>query len=366
MKILFVTSSLEAGGAERVISIMANYWAAKGWDVTILTLAGDDVAVFYEIHRSIKILKLGLSSSSKNVLVASLNSFKRIRAIRKVIAEAAPAAVISFTDRINILSILSLIGLRIPIFVSPRTDPRQVQIGLIWKALRVLLYPIAKGVVFQTECARDASPASLNRSSYVIPNPVMRPPSAREDSSFNALISVGRLDEAKGIDLLLRAFAIVHPQFPQWRLFIVGDGPLRSRLLDLTKELGVKECVQFVGLVRNPSNYLAKSDIFVLSSRREGFPNALTEALACGLPVVAMDCCCGPREIVRHEVDGLLVPEGDISALAEGMKCLMEDASIRQRFSQRAPEILQRFGVEKVMDLWEGMLAAALSKGCQE
>jgi glycosyltransferase involved in cell wall biosynthesis len=144
---------------------------------------------------------------------------------------------------------------------------------------------------------------------------------------------MGRLHPQKGFDLLLEAFSRIKDQYPDWSLTILGDGPLREQIESLRDELGLKGRVHLPGAVKNPHQVLKQAELFVLSSRREGFSLALLDAMSYGLPVVAFDCRSGPREIIRDGVDGVLVPPEDVGAMAEALGRLMSDESERNRLA---------------------------------
>jgi GalNAc-alpha-(1->4)-GalNAc-alpha-(1->3)-diNAcBac-PP-undecaprenol alpha-1,4-N-acetyl-D-galactosaminyltransferase len=361
MKLVLVISSLSAGGAERVMSILANYWADKGWDIVLLSLDDDSVPPFFPLDRRVRHRPLGLLKNSAHPLAGLFNNLRRLTVLRKVIHGERPEAVISFLDTTNVLTLLACRGLPIPVVAAEHIDPAQYPIKPIWAFLRRILYPRAERVVVLTERALAYFPPALQPRCRVFPNPVQcvfdEHPPEFELPAGRRIIAMGRLVEQKGFDILLKAFAGLYPAFPDWSLIILGEGPLRAELETLRGRLGLSGRVHLPGQVKHPESLLIRSDLFVLSSRFEGFPMALCEAMAAGLAVVAADCPTGPREIIRDGVDGMLVPSEDSAALAGAMQRLMADVGERKCLGARAQEIVERFGIEQVAGLWEDLLA---------
>ena len=347
-----------------MMTTMANYWAENGWGITLITLDSVD-SDFYKLHPDVKRVALGLMGGSSNPLTAIRNNINRIIKLRNEIMSSTPDAVISFMDRMNVLTLLATRGLTLKVIVSERTNPAYHDIGRPWKLLRSITYPWANVVVAQTDQVRQWLMKVVKRSDVVvIPNPIhyeneevgsklsLADIGGRNENK-RTVIAMGKLGVQKGFDMLIRAFAEIARSNPEWKLIIFGEGKERDALLQLADKLGIAESVYLPGTVKNPMAFLRQADLFIMSSRCEGFPNALLEAMACGLPVISTDCPSGPREIIRDGVDGILVPPENIDALAEAMDRLMSDENERKRLAARAPEVLERFGLEKVMGMWE-------------
>ncbi len=364
MRLTLVISSLGMGGAERVLSLMTNYWATKGWHITLITLdaAEND---FFQLPPTVTRVALDIMGASSNPFSAMRSNIGRIRRLRQAILGSRPQAVISFLDTVNVLTLLACMKSPFPVIVSERVDPRQHPIGRAWSILRRRLYPHAAAVVVQSEAVRGwAERFVQSRAVCTIPNPVLPPTSAPLPASQTpaappskpVIAALGRLVPQKGFDLLIQATAQVLEKHPAWTLMILGKGPELKNLERLAGDLGFSHRIQFPGHVQDPARLLRHADLFVLSSRFEGFPNALLEAMSCGLPVISVDCPSGPREIVRAGVDGLLVPTEDVGALAAAMDRLMSDAAERACLAARASEVLDRFGMERIMGLWGDLL----------
>jgi GalNAc-alpha-(1->4)-GalNAc-alpha-(1->3)-diNAcBac-PP-undecaprenol alpha-1,4-N-acetyl-D-galactosaminyltransferase len=355
MKVTLVIYALEAGGAERVMSIVANYWATQGWKVTLIILADATKPAFYQLASEIELHHLGIIGDSPNLLALLRTGWSRIEILRSAIVASQPDAVISFLNTVNVLTLIACRNLKIPTIVSEHIYPEFADVNLVWRLLMKWTYRWADRVTLLTQNALPFYPASQGYRSIVIPNPVLTPdPDTTTERLIPtpSLIAMGRLRPQKGFDLLLAAFAKVRSKYPDWHLTILGEGSMRSELEALRAQLGLCECVHMPGSVKNVNAHLRQADLFVMPSRFEGFPMALCEAMACGLPVLAADCLSGPRDIIREGVDGILVPIEDVDALATGLDRLMGNPTERRQLAQAAPQVLERFGLERVMDIW--------------
>ena len=368
MRLTLVIPALSSGGAERVMATLANAWAKRGWAVTLLTFDDGRRPPFYPLDPAIVQRPLDLEGVSPTPIHGLVNNLRRWRTVRRAVVASRPDAVVSFMDQTNVLVLLATRGLRLPVVVAEHNDPAQQPVGPVWERLRLALYPRAATVVMLSATAAAFFPSAIRRRVRVVPNPVVLdqdPGGAEAETNSDAegggqtLVAVGRLSEQKGFDLLLDAFSVIAPKHQGWRLDIWGEGPLRPDLERQRDALGLGERVGLPGTSDRLHRRLAEADLFVLSSRYEGFPMALCEAMASGLPVIAYDCPSGPREIVRPGIDGVLVPATDVPALAAALDRLMGDPAERRRLAQRAPEVMDRFGLETVLGMWDDVLREA-------
>jgi glycosyltransferase involved in cell wall biosynthesis len=318
---------------------------------------------WYKLHPGVKRIALNLYHDSRHLGEAIWNNIRRVVRVRRAIVRSRPHVVISFTDIMNVLTLIACTGLKVPVIVSERTEPRHHSIGLMWRGLRALCYPMASAIVIQTEALRGwATKWHRWKAVHVIPNPVQPNLGKVLKSSTAAqaerkVLALGRLGREKGYDLLVEAFGRCVRQHPNWVLVIVGEGEERDNLQAQALRLGVQERVRLIGRVLDPKPFLREADLFVLSSRYEGFPNALLEAMACGLPVIAADCPNGPREIIEHGINGLLAQRENVASLTEAMNRLMGNPSERERLGSGALDVRHRFGVDTIMRQWEGLIA---------
>lgn len=361
MRLLLSISSLAAGGAERVMAHLAGHWTGAGHDVVLCTNADAGAPPHYVLDQRVRLRSVdpGKRGLARQVAV--------VTALRSALRRECPDAVISFLNYTNILTLMAARGLGMPVIVSERLDPRVIGIGPAWGALRRWTYPGAARLVAQTPTAARLYAGLSPVPVAVIPNPVPpfgAAPAPDDDwplSHSRAIIAVGRLQRQKGFDLAIEAMARIADARPDWRLIILGEGPLRGDLEALRDRLGLADRVLLPGRVPDPGPWLARADIFVMSSRSEGFPNALCEAMAAGLAVVSTDCPSGPSDIITPGQNGLLVPPEDIEALATTLAELTGSAELRSRLALAAPGITERFAPERILRLWDDLLAQVVA-----
>jgi glycosyltransferase involved in cell wall biosynthesis len=359
-RLLFVLPGIGAGGSEHVVNMLANHWSSRGWQVVVTTFADEDTPSYYPYRKDVKLDRLGFPPARSGPLAAALATAQRISALRRAMRRHQPALVISFLTRTNVAALVAGFGLDIPIVVSERNNPALQPIGPVWRWLRGLLYPKAYGLVTMTAGVRDYFPAGMRKRSWVIPNAAELPRIGEARRSGRLLTAVGRLVPQKGFDLLLEAFSQAAPGNPEWRLMIWGEGPDRQALEAQRDRLGLRDRVLMPGISESPGSWIETADIFVLSSRYEGWGIVLLEAMAAGLPVASFDCQWGPREMISDGVDGLIAPAEDVPALAATLDRLMRDASLRDRLGAAALQSSKRFTTEHVLAQWDEVAATVL------
>jgi glycosyltransferase involved in cell wall biosynthesis len=288
-----------------------------------------------------------------NLLHASL---WRVSALRKLIRSVEPDAVLSFLGATNITTIASAKGLPVRVVISERNDPGRQKLDEPWQSLRPIAYPAADVITANSQGAIDQMQefCAAPKLAYV-PNPVVIP-AYSNGSRMNAVLFLARLVYQKAPDVLIDAFAKFIQWNPNWSLQIAGDGPMGRELVQRVHDHGIGDSVIFHGLVKDPTELLARSRVFVLPSRFEGTPNSLLEAMAARLACVVTDASPGPLRLVEHGVSGLVVKTDDIDGLAAALHQLARDAALRRALAQAAWERTRSFGLEHVAHDWERLL----------
>lgn len=359
--IAFVLPGLGAGGSEHIVSLLCNHFAALGWMVRLIVFEDEATPAYYSHHPAVRIVRLGMKSRRRPAPAAALTMFKRRQRLQAAIEEAAPDLVISFLTRTNILSVLSARRIGVPVIVSERNNPELQTVGSVWSRLRQWTYPQSAGLVTMTQGAMNHFARTMTVRGWVIPNPAPPPAAAMPRISDGRTIgAVGRLVPQKGFDRLIDAFARVATDIPEWRLVIWGEGPDRAALEAQRDRLGLSGRVTLPGITRQPGEWIAQSDMFVLSSRFEGWGIVVGEAMAGGLPVISFDCPWGPAEMIEQGRSGVLVPNGDVPALGDAMAVLCRDPDRRQALSNAAKARMTLFDMDHILASWRSVIFEVL------
>lgn len=351
MKVIFVIPQMSGGGAERVISILANNFVKKNIDVEILMTAGSNVD--YALDDRVSLETIGGETQGSPLKI--LGRIKRMSQ-HFSLPENKDAVIVSFGPGTSGYVVLSLIGIKRKLIISERNDPDACP----HPCLRNIVYKEADKLVFQTYMAKDAFPSVISQKGVVIPNPI-RPdiPDAIQGRREKTIVAVGRLEKQKNYPMMLRAFESFHKDFPEYILHIYGRGSLEDELKKLAyEELQLSDIsVIFEGFCNDVNERIISAGMYMLSSDYEGISNAMIEALALGIPTVATDCPIGGSAMcIRDGENGILVPIGDYKAMADGMRRIAEDDIFAEKLSCEAVKIRKDYNEDAVSDKWIELL----------
>jgi len=371
--LVIVAPHLGDGGAQRVISTLANAWVRKGRKIYLITLYGsDEVYALDPLVRRIRITRAAANRAApspprtqirlvqRTKFYASV--FRQTRKLRRSIQRLGAPVVLSFTGSANIMSVLACLGLDKRVIISERNDPASQILKPPWNTLRPLVYKHASVVTANSRGALEAMRGYVDgRKLAFAPNPLICdgavPASPSVPGSTDPFVlTVARLHPQKAHDLLLEAFARISQRLRRWRLAIVGRGLLEGDLRAQAADLRIDDRLDWHGQVANPYVYYRAARIFVLASRHEGMPNALMEALSCGLPAIVSNASPGPLELVTHGESGWVVPANNVAALAEAIELLATDAALRERLGRSGPGRVSEYELEKALPAWEQII----------
>lgn len=377
-KIVYVTPALYmAGGVERVLTLKANYFAEQlGYDITIILTEGKDKPYFYPLSSKVKVINYDLNfeelwtcSFLKKILVYIPKQRRFKKLLTAELMRIRPDITISLLRRdINFINDIKDGSKKIGELHINRDNYRNFKTekaGIVkklfasfWSANLVTHLKKLDKLVVLTEKDREAWTELSNVK--VIPNPLSFTPNNISTQTSKKVVAVARYSHEKGIDLLLKAWAIAEKNTEEWRLDVFGDGN-RESFEQLIDQLGIdrKRCALH-GRTNNVEQEYVNSSLFVLSSRFEGFGMVILEAMACGLPVVAFDCPWGPRTIIAEGEDGLLVENGNIKALADGLSKLMNNNSLRFLMSKVCVNKVNNYVIDRIAEQWNSLFNEVL------
>lgn len=348
MRICFFIGSMYNGGAERVISILANHYAEKKWDVDIVLLL--DNKIEYMLDERINILDF---TGSETSYVKNLPFW--IKKIRRYLKEIRPDRVVSFIGRINALVLMSSVGVDIPIIVSERNDPKND--GRSWIMLKCcnFFYKVkANAIVFQTRYQLSCFSAELHSKSFIALNPVEVKVNASKPKGY-IISTAGRLTEQKNQSMLIDAIRYLKEDIPSIEVNIFGEGPLRETLQKKIDNLGLSDRIKLCGNVSNLHERIKNSRVFILTSEFEGLSNSLIEAMMLGLPCISTDYP-GVDEIIKDGVNGIIIPRKNVKALYEALIMILSNDNLRENLSREALKTSKVYRPQTVINTWENII----------
>ncbi len=362
-KIAFHLNNLGQGGAQRVVSNLANQFAKAGYEVYIATeWFGENE---FELDSRIKRVHVGLreDDAPKNRVTKYI---LRVKYLKKFLKSAHPDVLVAFAHGANYRALMAQKSTRTPTVISVRINPVGNYDALSDKLLIKWLFPRATGCVFQTEEQREFFKPYLQDNSKIILNPInakyhnVSHPQFKEKS----VVHHARLVDFKNQLMLCDAFLKVHEKHPDYVLRIYGGGSedgTKEKLEDKIADNHAEEFIFLMGPCNHIDVEIPKGEIYAFSSDYEGFPNSLLEAMAMGMPVVSTDCPPGgPRTVIRDGENGFLVPVGDSDALADRICRLIEDKNMSKRFGKEAAKVYDIANSEVVFEQWRDYLESLL------
>ncbi len=351
-KLMIVTHKMSGGGCERVIAQLLGRFAQEGIECVLVTECG--VPSFYDLPESVEQIYLTFDQT-----LPARRIPKAYKKLRRIVKQKKPDLVLALPEKVNVWTVLYLLGTGVPVVVSERNDPHRHPESRIKRILRRLFYPFAKGFIFQADDAAQFFPRSIRARGAVLDNPLdtARIPMRFDGERKRTVVAAGRLHPQKNFDLLIRAFARFYKTHHAYSLVIYGEGPERARLMQTANRLGIAGAVELPGQSKTLPEDINDCGMFVLSSDYEGMPNVLIEAMASGLSCIATDCPIGGvRSLITNGENGLLVPVGDEDALYAAMCRLADDEDYAVRLGRCAAEVRERLDEVVVAGKWRSYL----------
>ena len=359
MKIIFNMSSMNKGGAERVVSNLSNYFANTN-EVIIISTSNSDSE--YELNEKIKYIKLDNKKKSK---LFFLKNVKRIFKLRKILKIQKPDIVVSMLPNPTYRLMVAKVFLNVKTIISVRNDPNKEYNNFFKKILTKFLYSKANGFIFQTPDAQKWFPDKIQQKSTVIPNPINEKFIGEpfKGTREKTIVTVGRLTEQKNHQLLIDAFSEVSKKHDDYTLKIYGEGNLKDKLTAQIDSLNLTDKVKLMGQTDNVKEAIYKAGMFVLSSDYEGMPNALMEAMALGIPSISTDCPIGgPKFLIKNNENGILFPVKDKNSLVKAINTLIEDREFAKKIGQEANKICDSLNPQKINKTWEEYIKQIIAK----
>lgn len=362
MKILFYIHGITGGGGERVLTTLANEFVARGEYVSIATDIHTTFA--YPISKQVMLYDLYKGTKvGKCICVKLYNSIILRKNVRYIAKTEKPDVIIAFMSALGCSVIASTLGLRIPVIVSEHTNVSR-KLGRLLDIKRRIFYPLANAVTILTRYDKELWKHKYRNVVYM-PNPVSIKERTNSVNKERTVLAVGRVNQwkIKGFDNLLRCWAKVCHSHSDWNLKIAGDAD-KSSLAFLNKLANDLGCCnyEFLGFRRNVYELMQHAEVFCLSSRVEGLPMALIEAMNAGCCCVSFDVVTGPREIIQHGKSGLIAKNQDIKDLTKCLEKVISNDVLRKRLAENAPQSVSRYATDRIVNRWYILFDKILKK----
>lgn len=358
-KLMLFIPRMGNGGAERVMATIANYFVNKNNEVLLVTLT--DTESFYDLDDRVKVIAAEYKINKTNKVLRTadllLNGIKSLFYFKKQVNSWKPDYVISFLTHTNLIAtIVKLFNGKFNLIVSERAEPNER--GLVTKYATKFLYGKANFIVCQSEKVKIFFKNTNDDKLVVIENPlnIDSLPLTKPEIRKKKIVGVGRLFEQKNFELLINSFSDIESKFPDYELEIYGDGHLKSALQQQIVNLNLQHKIFLQGVKKNVMKEIYDYELFVMSSNFEGFPNALIEAMASGLPVISTDFSTGVAKDLIDDNNGIVVPVNDRKALANAMEVILANDDVRSEMSKNNWELRNKLTPEKIMTKWESIL----------
>lgn len=345
-----------------MVTNLANHWAAAGRRIAVITFADTDADYFALDPRVDRIISGGVGASH-SVIGAATANLRRIKALRASLRNVRASTALAFIGATNVLTILAAAGLGLTVIISERNDPARQSLGRPWDILRRLVYRYADLVTANSKSALATLANYVpDRKLRLAHNPVLAPDPLPERAPEPMILTVGRLVPQKSQSELVDAFAQIAPEFPDWTLMIVGDGPDEKRLKAQATDLGLSDRITFAGRT-DPWPFYARASIFALATQYEGTSNALLEAMTMGVPPVVSSASGGDLGLVVDGEDGLVTSAHTENSLVEVLRKLATDADLRRQLGRAAANEASKFDLATVVGDWEKLVGLAPASG---
>ncbi len=360
MKLIFAIKSMDKnkGGAEKVLADITCGLAEEGKGITVLTFDTEGGTSFYPLHKNIKRINLGIGDSgSKSGIIETI---KRIISLRKEVIKEKPDKVIAFMHSMFIPLSFALIGSNIPVIASEHIVPNHYKKRKLEYILLLISSLLVDKITVVSQKIKQTYPSFMHKKMFVIPNPVSQAKNTNT-SKEPIILNVGRLNEQKDQQTLIKAFALIANKFPKWKLLIVGEGELRKNLEKLIKDFNLGEQISLLGTIRDLSEKYKKASIFVMPSKYESFGLATVEAMSYGVPAIGFSDCPGTNEVIKDNYNGILIDNfpDRVNSLKKAMETMITSKELREKYKYNAINTSKEFSLEKILPIWNDLLKSS-------